>query len=74
MGVASGIELGCSYELGSGRTRIRVMTRPRKRSGTVMTQATKSQTLKPLLNGKSAEVNQMANEWYAPPMDPQAKC
>ena len=36
--VVSGIELGCSYELGSGRTRIRVMTRPRKRLGTVMTQ------------------------------------
>ena len=27
--VASGIELGYSYELGSGQTRIRVMTRPR---------------------------------------------
>ena len=27
--VASRIELGYSYELGSGRTRIRVMTRPR---------------------------------------------
>ena len=33
----SGIELGYSYELGSGWTRIRVLTRPRKRSGTVMT-------------------------------------
>ena len=29
MGVASRIELGCSYELGSGRTRIGVLTRPR---------------------------------------------
>ena len=37
MGVASGIELGCSYELGSGRTRIGVMTRPRWGLGTVMT-------------------------------------
>ena len=37
MGIASGIELGYSYELGSGRTRIGVMTRPRKRLGTVMT-------------------------------------
>ena len=27
--LASGIELGYSYKLGSGRTRIRVMTRPR---------------------------------------------
>ena len=35
--LVSGIELGYSYELGSGRTRIRVLTRPRKRSGTVMT-------------------------------------
>ena len=35
--VVSGIELGYSYELGSGQTRIRVLTRPRKRSGTVMT-------------------------------------
>ena len=35
----SGIELGYSYELGSGRTRIGVLTRPRKRSGTVMTMA-----------------------------------
>ena len=33
----SRIELGYSYELGSGWTRIRVLTRPRKRSGTVMT-------------------------------------
>ena len=33
----SGIELGYSYELGSGWTRIRVLTRPRKRSGMVMT-------------------------------------
>ena len=33
----SGIELGYSYELGSGQTRIGVLTRPRKRSGTVMT-------------------------------------
>ena len=33
----SGIELGCSYELGSGQTRIGVLTRPRKRLGTVMT-------------------------------------
>ena len=31
--VVSGIELGYSYELGSGQTRIGVMTRPRKRSG-----------------------------------------
>ena len=36
--IVSGIELGYSYELGSGWTRIRVMTRPRKRLGTVMTQ------------------------------------
>ena len=35
--VVSRIELGYSYELGSGRTRIRVMTRPRKRLGMVMT-------------------------------------
>ena len=35
----SGIELGYSYELGSGWTKIRVLTRPRKRSGTVMTKA-----------------------------------
>ena len=34
----SGIELGYSYELGSGQTRIRVLTKPRKRLGTVMTQ------------------------------------
>ena len=34
----SGIELGYSYELGSGQTRIRVMTRPRKRLGMVMTE------------------------------------
>ena len=27
--VVSGIELGYSYELGSGQTRIRVLTRPR---------------------------------------------
>ena len=33
----SGIELGYSYELGSGQTRIGVLTRPRKRSGMVMT-------------------------------------
>ena len=33
----SGIELGYSYELGSGRTRIGVMTRPRWRLGMVMT-------------------------------------
>ena len=33
----SGIDLGYSYELGSGRTRIRVMTRPRWGLGTVMT-------------------------------------
>ena len=33
----SGIELGYSYKLGSGWTRIGVLTRPRKRSGTVMT-------------------------------------
>ena len=37
MGIASRIELGCSYELGSGRTRIGVLTRPRKRLGMVMT-------------------------------------
>ena len=37
MDVVSGIELGCSYELGSGRTRIGVLTRPRKRLGMVMT-------------------------------------
>ena len=37
MGIASGIELGCSYELGSGRTRIGVLTRPRERLGMVMT-------------------------------------
>ena len=35
--VVFGIELGCSYELGSGLTRIRVLTRPRKRLGMVMT-------------------------------------
>ena len=35
----SRIKLGCSYELGSGRTRIRVLTRPRKRLGTVMTKS-----------------------------------
>ena len=35
--IVSRIELGYSYELGSGWTRIRVLTRPRKRSGTVMT-------------------------------------
>ena len=35
--IVSGIELGYSYELGSGQTRIGVLTRPRKRSGTVMT-------------------------------------
>ena len=35
--VVSGIELGYSYELGSGQTRIRFMTRPRKRLGMVMT-------------------------------------
>ena len=35
--IVSGIELGYSYELGSGWTRIGVLTRPRKRSGTVMT-------------------------------------
>ena len=39
MGVASGIELGCSYELGSGRIRIRVLTRPRWGLGMVMTLA-----------------------------------
>ena len=37
MGVASGIELGCSYELGSGWTRIGVLTRPRWGLGMVMT-------------------------------------
>ena len=37
MGVASGIELGCSYELGSGQTRIGVLTRPRWGLGMVMT-------------------------------------
>ena len=35
--VVSRIELGYSYELGSGWTRIRVLTRPRKRLGMVMT-------------------------------------
>ena len=35
--IVSGIELGYSYELGSGWTRIGVLTRPRKRSGMVMT-------------------------------------
>ena len=35
--IVSRIELGYSYELGSGQTRIRVMTRPRKRLGMVMT-------------------------------------
>ena len=35
--MVSGIELGYSYELGSGWTRIRVLTRPRKRLGMVMT-------------------------------------
>ena len=35
--IVSRIELGYSYELGSGWTRIGVLTRPRKRSGTVMT-------------------------------------
>ena len=36
--MVSGIELGYSYELGSGWTRIRVLTRPRWGLGTVMTQ------------------------------------
>ena len=40
MGVASGIELGCSYELGSGWTRIGVLTRPRWGLGMVMTDGT----------------------------------
>ena len=35
--VVPGIELGYSYELGSGWTRIGVSTRPRKGLGTVMT-------------------------------------
>ena len=35
--IVSGIELRYSYELGSGWTRIRVLTRPRKRLGMVMT-------------------------------------
>ena len=35
--VVSRVELGYSYELGSGRTRIRVLTRPRKGLGMVMT-------------------------------------
>ena len=35
--IVSRIELGYSYELGSGWTRIGVLTRPRKRSGMVMT-------------------------------------
>ena len=34
----SRIDLGYSYELGSGRTRIGVMTRPRWGLGTVMTE------------------------------------
>ena len=40
--VVSRVELGYSYELGSGQTRIRVMTRPRKRLGMVMTVSTNS--------------------------------
>ena len=36
----SGIELGYSYELGSGRTRIGVLTRPRWGLGMVMTDGT----------------------------------
>ena len=40
--VVSRIELRYSYELGSGQTRIRVMTRPRKRLGMVMTVSTNS--------------------------------
>ena len=39
MGVASRIELGCSYELGSGWIRIGVLTRPRWGLGMVMTDA-----------------------------------
>ena len=35
--VVSRVELGYSYELGSGQTRIRVLTRPRWGLGTVMT-------------------------------------
>ena len=35
--IVSRIELGYSYELGSGWTRIGVLTRPRKRLGMVMT-------------------------------------
>ena len=35
--IVSGIELVYSYEPGSGQTRIRVLTRPRKRLGMVMT-------------------------------------
>ena len=35
--IVSGVELGYGYELGSGWTRIGVLTRPRKRSGMVMT-------------------------------------
>ena len=35
--VVSGIELGYSYGLGSGQTRIGVLTRPRKRLAMVMT-------------------------------------
>ena len=35
--IVSRVELGYSYELGSGWTRIGVLTRPRKRSDMVMT-------------------------------------
>ena len=35
--IVSGIELGYSYELGSGQTRIGVLTRPRWGLGMVMT-------------------------------------
>ena len=58
MGIASGIELGCSYELGSGQTRIGVLTRPRKRSGTVMTPST-SITENP---NKSLKINPFLKE------------
>ena len=49
--VVSGIELGYSYELGSGQTRIGVLTRPRKRLGMVMTVAQTRKLTVSLKNG-----------------------
>ena len=53
--IVSRIELGYSYELGSGRTRIGVLTRPRKRSGTVMTQTIKWRCIDSWTNGWSCQ-------------------